>query len=92
MNGNKGNVYEIRFYDAKTHHLRSIVGRIDRKQLNEFNSNEHSFIDFIKTFHPPVFNHDIKEIVVYYECETYRVENGNLEYGSSSVSMDKAKV
>ncbi len=92
MNGNKENIYEIRFYDAKTHQLTSIVGRIDRKQLKEFNSNENSFITFIETYHPPIFKPDIKEIVVYYESEIYRVENGKLEYESSSVSLRKAKI
>ena len=92
MNGSKGNVYEIRFYDAKTHQLTSIVGRIDRRQLREFNSNENSFITFIETSRPPIFKPDIKEIVVYDECEIYRVENGNLKYESGFVSMGKAKI
>ena len=90
----RGILCEILFNDNKTGSPTSLVGRIDKYQLEDFNTNINNFISFTQSCYPPIFKDDIEDIIIYNDEDgiNYHIEHGKLAFSKENSGRRKAKV
>ena len=90
----RGILCEIFFKDSKTGTPTSLTGRIEEKNLEEFDTNESDFISFVKTCYPPILKDDIENIVLYDNDDgiNFPVIHGKLEFSTPELAKQKAEV
>ncbi len=85
-------IVEITYRDATSKVLKSVIGRINHYEIDDFNNHENNFIMPLGSMDSPISKNTITELIIFAESDRIPCHKGKLIRNRQIVRRDKASI